>query len=393
MPLGCCDLGEMSQPGGIIEVAPEKGLAVAVEMALWRMTEEGPRELAMSPLDYEKRLEDMLAEDPSMTGIELLVIGRQVRTGYGGYIDLLALDTDGAVHVLEIKRDRTPRDVVAQTLDYGSWVQDLGLEDLEQIYLDHHEGENDLAEAFAKQFGVPLPDVVNADQQFTVIASELDPISDRLVEFLAQSYGVPINAVFFRHFHDENREYLGRTWLIDPQPTEVPTVRSSRRKSRPWNGRDFYSILGRIDDPDRWLIARKYGFLNAGGGLWYWKPLRHLKPGHRVFAYVSEAGYVGVGQVIGEMIAARDATVKVDGQSLPLLEQPKISNDWKQRAASENPERTEMVVSVDWKVTRPVEEAVREKGLFASQLSACKLRDEHTIKTVERAFGLDSSTH
>lgn len=103
---------------------------MAVELAIWRLTDSGSRALELSSLDSERRLEDMFAEDPSIRGIDLLlVVGQQVRTEYGGYIDLLALDADGRAHVLEIKRDRTPRDVVAQTLDYGSWVQNLGFDD------------------------------------------------------------------------------------------------------------------------------------------------------------------------------------------------------------------------------------------------------------------------
>ena len=201
---------------------------MAAEMAIWRMTEAGPRQLPLLPLDLEERLEDMLAEDPGMSGIDLLIIGRQVRTAYGGYVDLLALDADGRVHVLELKRDRTPRDVVAQALDYGSWVQSLGVGDLEQIYLDHHDDQTDLGNAFAERFGNPLPDVVNADQQFTIIASELDPTSDRIVEFLAESYGVPINAVFFRHFRDNDRDYLARTWLLDPSEAATRSGSLSR---------------------------------------------------------------------------------------------------------------------------------------------------------------------
>ena len=368
---------------------------MAVEMAIWRMTDAGPRHLVSSPLDSEQRLEDMLAEDPGMCGMDLLVVGRQVRTRYGGFIDLLALDAEGRAHVLELKRDRTPRDVVAQTLDYGSWVQDLGVEDLEQIYLDHHDGETDLGEAFAERFDSPLPDVVNADQQdleqLTIIASELDPTSDRIVEFLAESYGVPINAVFFRHFSDDDRDYLARTWLLDPQPDGDTTQRPSRRKSRPWNGRDFYCVLGRAEDPypDRWSIARKYGFLTAGGGSWYWKPLRNLTPGKRVFAYVGGAGYVGIGRVTGEMEPARHARIEINGGLQPLLDQPELRDDKWQRAASDDPERTEMVVPVEWVGTRPIEEAIWQKGLFASQITACKLKDENTIKTVESAFGLD----
>ena len=57
---------------------------MAVEMAIWRMSDGGAHQLVSSPLDSEQRLEDMLAEDPSMSGTNLLIIGRQVRTGFGG---------------------------------------------------------------------------------------------------------------------------------------------------------------------------------------------------------------------------------------------------------------------------------------------------------------------
>ena len=160
---------------------------MAIEMAIWQMTDDGPHRLVSSPLDSEHRLEDMLSEDPSMSGTNLLIIGRQVQTGFGGLIDLLALDAEGRVHVLELKRNKTPRDVVAQTLDYGSWAKDLSLEELEQIYLDFGGGATHLDEAFAEHFGGTLPDVVNAEQQFTIVASELDPTSDRIIEFLAGS--------------------------------------------------------------------------------------------------------------------------------------------------------------------------------------------------------------
>ena len=184
---------------------------MAVEMAIWRMTDDGPHPLVSSPLDSEQRLEDMIAEDPRMSGTDLLIIARQVPTGFGGFIDLLALDAEGRVHVLELKRDRTPRDVVAQALDYGSWAKDLSLEELEQIYQDNGEGETRLDEASAEHFGGPLPDVACAEQQFTIVASELDATSDRIIGFPAEPDDVPINAVLFRHFADGDHEHLAPT--------------------------------------------------------------------------------------------------------------------------------------------------------------------------------------
>jgi len=46
------------------------------------------------------------------------------------------------LHVLELKRERTPRDVVAQILDYGSWVAELSHADVLGIFGDY---EHDLA--------------------------------------------------------------------------------------------------------------------------------------------------------------------------------------------------------------------------------------------------------
>ncbi len=150
-------------------------------------------------------------------------------------------------------------------------------------------------------------------------------------------------------------------------------------------------ILGRAEPGDpRWPIAHKYGFLNAGGGSWYWKPLRNLEPGHRVFAYVSGAGYVGIGHITGKVIPARDADVEIEGRPQPLLDQPDVSAAWKQKAASEDSQATEMVVPVEWLAARPVGQAFWEKGLFNSRVTACKLRDTHTIETVESALGFNT---
>ena len=91
------------------------------------------------------------------------------------------------------------------------------------------------------------------------------------------------------------------------------------------------------------------------------------------------------------MVPARDAKVEVNGELQSLLDQPKLSAEWRGSAASDDPELTEMVVPVKWLGIRPLKGAVWEKGLFASQVTVCKLRDENTIKMVESAFGLHST--
>lgn len=358
------------------------------------MTDDGPEPLVTTMLDAESRLEDLVVSDPSLVGLEVLVLGRQVQTDHGGLIDVLAVDVDGAVHVLELKRDRTPRDVIAQALDYGSWVDGLGVAALEAIYSRHNDGGT-LAEDFAERFGQAIPDTLNDVHQMTVVASSLDPASDRIVEYLADRYGVPINAVFFRHFADGDREYLARTWLIDPADVGAgASTSTAAQKKRPWNGRDFYTVQGTSEDGGRWDLARRFGIISAGGGSWYWKPLRNLKPGHRVFAYVGGAGYVGVGKVVGTVTPAADAEV-IDpdtGDFVQLASRQDLYPNFAERMKSEDPEVTEYVVRVDWSEARDVADAAREAGLFASQLPVCKLRDPHTLAFLTAEFGLEDDT-
>ena len=67
-----------------------------IEMALWRLNGNQPTPIGSSSLDTEKRLEEILENDISILGLDrLLVIGRQVPTTWGKFVDLLALDPRG----------------------------------------------------------------------------------------------------------------------------------------------------------------------------------------------------------------------------------------------------------------------------------------------------------
>jgi RecB family endonuclease NucS len=83
----------------------------------------------------EKLPEDWLEANPkgSVEGQQLMVIGRQVTTNLGSSIDLAAIDRQGDAVVVELKRGRTPRETLAQALEYASFVEGLGYDGLELI--------------------------------------------------------------------------------------------------------------------------------------------------------------------------------------------------------------------------------------------------------------------
>lgn len=362
---------------------------MALEMGLWRADDGKLSRIVPSPIGLESQLENYIESDPTMLGETLLVIGRQVPTLHGGFIDLLALDESAAVHVIELKRDKTPRDVTAQALDYGSWISTLGRPEVQAIF-EAYRPDVALEQAFAEVFDETLPDEVNATQVFTIVAASVDAATERIVRFLNEDFGVPINVVFFRHFTDNGATYLARTWLVDHEPGTTTASSSPTRKAKTrelWNGSDWYVSFGDAPGERRWSDGMKYGFVSAGGGEWFSRTLKNLHPGARVFVCIPKVGYVGVGTVAGEARRFDETVITVDGVETLLTELP-LEGIY-HRPGDDSDDLAEWAVPIDWIHTVPKEQGFWRTGMFANQNSVAKLRQQFTIEQVTAAFGLD----
>ena len=100
--------------------------------------------------------------------------------------------------IVELKRDRTPREVTAQALDYASWVAGLSNDEVTEIANQNLGG--DLEEEFRKKFEAELPETLNADHKILVVGSVIDSSTERIMRYLSDAHGVNINAATFHHF-------------------------------------------------------------------------------------------------------------------------------------------------------------------------------------------------
>jgi hypothetical protein len=353
---------------------------------MWRIEAGKAVPVERSALANEQLLEDILDENISLLGLpnQLLVVGRQVVTEYSGRVDLLCVDQEGTLYVVEIKKERTPREVVAQAMDYGYWVRDLDYDEIRDIYARYRPG-GDFDEAFRQAFQEEPPETINAEHQLVIVASALDPASERIVIY-AQRLGVPVNVVFFQTFQQDGAQLLTRAWLIDP--VEETTVRTGpgKKQKAPWNGKDWYVGFGE-DEARSWEDARAYGFVSAGGGPWYSRTLKKLPVDGRVFVNLPGRGYVGVGVVTGHAVPARDFKVTHDEQELRLLDAPHHASGLEQRAALEDDE-TEWIVPIRWLKAIPANEAITFKGKYGNQNIATRLTHALTRETVLEGLGL-----
>jgi hypothetical protein len=275
----------------------------------------------------------------------------------------LAIAPDGSLVLVELKRDRTPREVVAQALDYAAWVEGLDAAAIAAIY-GRFRPQQSLAADFAARFGQPLDeDTINESHQVVIVAATLDASSERIVGYL-NDRGVAINVLFFQVFNHDGGQFLSRAWLIDPGDVQIQAASTTRRgEKEPWNG-EFYVSFGA--GPSRsWDEAVRYGFVSGGGGTWYSNSLRMLGEGDRIWVKIPGRGFVGVGRVRGPRVAARD--FEIDGR--PALDV--LQADY-HRAFADDPERSEYFVPVEWLHTVSEAEAVQELGMFGNQNTVCK---------------------
>src|SRR5215216_2118301 len=137
-----------------------------VEVGIWRINGT-PERVHFSSIEKESKLEDVLYADIGILDPALMVVGRQVLTAYGKFVDLLAIDAEGNLTVVELKRDRTPREVVAQVLDYASWVQDLTYEQVLDIFTVYKPAIV-FEQAWTECFGGSPPEELNSAHRLTV---------------------------------------------------------------------------------------------------------------------------------------------------------------------------------------------------------------------------------
>lgn len=208
-------------------------------------------------VDHEEAvLEDWLESNPD--GIiedgRVLIIGRQVVTNFGGFIDLLGLDREGDVVVVELKRDRTPRDTIAQSLDYASFAERLDSSQLQDILRSYLNDDSlSLAEHHREYFELEADEAVafNKDQRIVIVGQRVTPDIRQTATFL-RSKGLRVTCVEFTFFQAGGGTRLLSQEIVVGTESEKPKQVSSG--SLPVVTEDAF--LASVDENGRAVFAR-----------------------------------------------------------------------------------------------------------------------------------------
>ncbi len=81
---------------------------------------------------------------------------------------------------------------------------------------------------FQQRFGSELPETLNQAQRMLVVAPTIDDVTETVVNYLAEAFKMPINAVGFDVFGEPGNLTLVRHFVREP--TEVPTPPTSKKR-------------------------------------------------------------------------------------------------------------------------------------------------------------------
>lgn len=172
-------------------------------------------------------LEVWIKTNPAILGSNLVIIGEQVRTK-SGPLDFLGIDDQGNTVIVELKRERLPREVIAQAIDYASDIDSYSIDKLSEI-CQAYRGRS-LEETIEDSFPNVNPEdlSINVNQRILLVGFGIEERLTSMIEWLSNKSDISINAVLLNYVKTSSGdELLSRTVIL---PEEVAIEKSKGKK-------------------------------------------------------------------------------------------------------------------------------------------------------------------
>ena len=228
-------------------------------------------------------LENWIRKTPEILGEELLIIGEQIVTK-NGPLDFLAIDKNGNLVIIELKRDEVPREALGQAIDYASDIASWSLQEIDatcrnftRMYLEDYIRNN-----------FPISNLkwedisINQFQRILFVGTSIDESLQRMIEWLSKMFGVSINFITFAYGKNINDdEYIATTSIISDELEKERSQQHQKKipiydvKERLRNFSENIGILfHKLDEKVKTISDKIYYKVNKGNSVTYYSPDR-----------------------------------------------------------------------------------------------------------------------
>lgn len=174
-------------------------------------------------------MEKWLKTESEILGNDIRIIGEQVYT-LSGPLDYLGIDKKGNLVIIELKRDRLPREALAQAIDYASDISSWERDKINEVCFNYTSQSLDdfITENFEN---IDIDNFsINDSQRLLLVGFSIDSALSRMIEWLSDKYDLVINAILLKYIRTSSgNELLSRTAII---PEEVENAKIDKKKNK-----------------------------------------------------------------------------------------------------------------------------------------------------------------
>lgn len=204
---------------------------MAKEIRTWEIKGGELQEIDTSLIEADRKekehLEKWIKSNPNILGENILIIGEQVYTK-SGVLDFLGVDNSGNTVIVELKRDKLPREVLTQAIDYASDVATWDIEKLSEVCMDYN-GQALYDYLSENLMGVDVDGlVINKAQRLLLVGFSIEEPLNRMIEWLSVNFDIGINAIIVKYIKTSSGdELLSKTVII---AEEVEKAKTDKKK-------------------------------------------------------------------------------------------------------------------------------------------------------------------
>lgn len=196
-------------------------------------------------------IQEWINGTPQILGKPLLIIAKELILSSGKRLDLLAIDKQGALVVIELKRDDSGADVEWQAIKYASYCSNFTQDEIYEHFVEYlGTNDTDAQDKVEEFIDCDLEDL-NQQQRIILVSKEFHSEVISAVLWLRES-GIDIECIRLTPYQDEPGSLFINPEIIIPLPEARDYIqkKETKRKEQSRPGRSSFSLEKSNFKPD-----------------------------------------------------------------------------------------------------------------------------------------------
>ncbi len=174
-------------------------------------------------------IQEWIADTPEILGEPLLIISKELVLPSDRRLDLLAVDEQGTLVIIELKRDYSGSDTEWQAIKYASYCSSFSNDEIYKYFAEYLGTDADDAQAKIESFIDCELEDLNQRQRIILVSKEFHSEVISAVLWLRESE-INIKCIRLTPYKDQNGELFINPEIIIPLPEAKDYIQKKERK-------------------------------------------------------------------------------------------------------------------------------------------------------------------